>query len=60
MFWIAVLTRKMLICFNEFIKTLNKYSDKISNYFIAKNNSSFAQEFNDKVKFKTQVLWVNH
>ncbi len=50
MFWITEVTATKLTCFNRFIKTLNKYSDEISNYFIARNNSGFVEGFNNKVK----------
>ena len=48
--WLAEVTASKLMCFNRFIKTLNKYFDEITNYFIAKNNSGFVEGFNNKVK----------
>ena len=50
MSWIAEVTGTKLTCFNRFIKTLNKYMDEITNYFIGRNNSGFVEGFNNRVK----------
>jgi len=48
--WIEVVTNSALNCFNKFIKTLVKYQEQITNYFINRNNSGFVEGFNNKVK----------
>jgi transposase len=46
--WIREATE--LTFFNRFIKKLTRYSDEISNYFIARNSSGFVEGFNNRVK----------
>jgi transposase len=48
--WIEAVTNSELKCFNNFIKTLTKYQEKITNYFIQRNSSGFVEGFNNKVK----------
>lgn len=48
--WINDVSHSELNCFNTFIKTLNKYIDEISNYFISRKNSGFVEGFNNRVK----------
>jgi len=48
--WIESVTNSELICFNAFIKTVTKYEEQITNYFIQRNNSGFVEGFNNKVK----------
>ncbi len=48
--WIGTVTHSELNCFNTFIKTLTKYQNQITNYFIHRNNSGFVEGFNNKVK----------
>lgn len=48
--WIKRVTDSELSCFNHFIKTLTKYQEQITNYFIQRNNSGFVEGFNNKVK----------
>ena len=48
--WIDVVTSSELVCFNHFIKTLSKYQEQITNYFIQRHNSGFVEGFNNKVK----------
>ena len=48
--WLSEVSATELKCFNRFMKTLNQYSDEITNYFIARNNSGFVEGFNNKVK----------
>ncbi|WP_163836066.1 ISL3 family transposase [Spartinivicinus ruber] len=48
--WIAEVTDSDLTCFDHFIKTLVKYQQPITNYFIGRHNSGFVEGFNNKVK----------
>ncbi len=48
--WIEEVTNSELSCFDHFIKTLTKYQQQITNYFIQRNNSGFVEGFNNKVK----------
>lgn len=50
MSWIDEVLATGLKGFNRFIKTLNKYIDVISNYFLNRNSSGFVEGFNNKVK----------
>jgi transposase len=52
--WIERVTCSELTVFNGFIKTLCKYIDEISNYFISRNNSGFVEGFNNKIKSLTR------
>ena len=48
--WIAEVKRCQLPCFNTFVKTLKKYKNEISNYFIDRNTSAFVEGVNNKAK----------
>ena len=48
--WIEDVTDSELKCFDNFIVTLTKYQEQITNYFIGRNNSGFVEGFNNKVK----------
>jgi transposase len=48
--WIGQVYNSTLTCFNKFIKTLMKYQEPISHYFIQRYNSGFVEGFNNKVK----------
>ena len=48
--WIKDVTDSELKCFDNFIETLTKYWEQITNYFIQRNNSGFVEGFNNKVK----------
>jgi len=48
--WIKEVTDSKLKCFDNFIATLTKYQEQITNYFIQRNNSGFVEGFNNKVK----------
>jgi len=48
--WIKKVESSDVICFNHFIKTLTKYKDEVTNYFIDRNTSGFVEGFNNKVK----------
>ncbi len=48
--WAKKVESSDVTCFNVFIKTLNKYKDEMTNYFIERNTSGFIEGFNNKVK----------
>lgn len=48
--WITDVANSELKCFDNFIATLTKYQEQITNYFIQRNNSGFVEGFNNKVK----------
>ena len=48
--WVDRVSSSKIKCFNKFIKTLNKHTDIITNYFVARNNSGFVEGFNNKIK----------
>ncbi len=48
--WVDEVESSDVTCFNGFIKTLNKYEEEISNYFINRNTSGFVEGFNNKLK----------
>ena len=48
--WIDDVTNSELVCFNDFVKTLSKYQEQITNYFIQRHNSGFVEGFNNRVK----------
>ena len=48
--WIKEVKQSKLICFNKFIKTLNKFKQQIIYYFIDRNGSGFVEGLNNKVK----------
>jgi len=48
--WITEVTNSDLTCFNSFIRTLTKFQEQITNYFIERNNSGFVEGFNNRVK----------
>ena len=48
--WIKAVKKSQLTCFNQFIKTLNKYKQYVVNYFIDRNNSGFVEGLNNKAK----------
>jgi transposase len=48
--WIKEVKQSKLVCFNKFIKTLNKYKQEVINYFIDRNSSGFVEGLNNKVK----------
>ena len=48
--WMRQVEKSGLHCFDTFIKTLRKYKDPITNYFIDRNNSGFVEGFNNKLK----------
>jgi len=48
--WVAKVSDSELRCFDNFIKTLTKYQEQISHYFIRRDSSGFVEGFNNKVK----------
>lgn len=48
--WIKRAKKSNLSCFNCFIKTLLKYMEEITNYFIGRNSSGFVEGLNNKIK----------
>lgn len=48
--WIKRVRRSGLTCFDEFIKTLERWWNEITNYFINRDNSGFVEGFNNKIK----------
>lgn len=48
--WIAQVQDKELICFNAFIKTLQKWMTEINHYFIQRQSSGFVEGLNNKIK----------
>ena len=48
--WIRRVQRTELTCFDDFIKTLEKWFDEITNYFINRDTSGFVEGFNNKIK----------
>jgi transposase len=48
--WKKKVEESGLKCFNKFILTLDKYLDKITNYFINRQTSGFVEGLNNKIK----------
>jgi len=48
--WISLVRKSKLTFFNKFIRTLRKLKNEISNYFIDRNTSGFAEGLNNKMK----------
>ncbi len=48
--WIRRIERNTMNCFKTFIKTLTKFKDEITNYFMDRNTSGFVEGFNNKIK----------
>lgn len=48
--WIKKVENSEVSCLNTFIKTLNKYEDHITNYFINRDTSGWVEGLNNKVK----------
>ena len=42
--------QRSITCFNNFIKTLEKWFDDITNFFIQRETSGFVEGFNNKIK----------
>lgn len=48
--WRDKVQRSALTCFDKFVKTLNNWLDRISNYFTDRRSSGFVEGLNNKVK----------
>ncbi len=48
--WVKKVEESKVACFNTFIKTVKKYVDPISHYFIARDTSGWVEGINNKVK----------
>jgi len=48
--WMNGMKKNGLKCFDSFMKTLSKFKDEISNYFIDRRTSGFVEGFNNKIK----------
>jgi len=48
--WKKRVKESSLNCFNKFLSTLDKYMDKITNYFINRQTSGFVEGLNNKIK----------
>lgn len=48
--WTAQVMAKKLTCFDSFLKTLDKWIDKITNYFSHRQSSGFVEGLNNKIK----------
>jgi len=48
--WQEKVKRSGLTCFDSFVKTLDKWQEEITNYFVRRNSSGFVEGFNNKVK----------
>jgi transposase len=48
--WKKKVEESGLKCFNKFLSTLDKYMDKITNYFINRQTSGFVEGLNNKIK----------
>jgi transposase len=48
--WKKKVEASVLKCFNKFLSTLDKYWDKIINYFINRQTSGFVEGLNNKIK----------
>ena len=52
--WISKVSESEVKCFKTFIKTLSKYMDEITNYFLERNTSGFVEGFNNRIKVLTR------
>jgi transposase len=48
--WIAKVRQSGVSCFKKFLKTLEKYIDKVANYFTKRASSGFVEGLNNKIK----------
>jgi len=48
--WIQQVKKSGLNCFNEFLKTLERWWEEVTNYFIDRASSGFVEGFNNKIK----------
>jgi transposase len=48
--WIECVEASDITCFNHFIKTLERWFDEITNFFMQRETSGFVEGFNNKIK----------
>jgi hypothetical protein len=48
--WKELVKKSGLSCFNSFLKTLDKWMDEITNYFVDRHSSGFVEGLNNKIK----------
>jgi transposase len=48
--WIECVEASDITCFNRFIKTLERWFDEITNFFMHRETSGFVEGFNNKIK----------
>lgn len=48
--WVRRVRKSGLVCFDEFIKTLQHWWEEITNYFVARESSGFVEGINNKIK----------
>jgi transposase len=48
--WMRRVQRSGLVCFNDFLKTLDKWWEEITQYFLDRANSGFVEGLNNKLK----------
>jgi len=48
--WMKRVENSKLACFNDFLKTLSKWWEEITNFFHHRANSGFVEGFNNKIK----------
>jgi len=52
--WQAQVRRSGLSCFDTFLKTLDRFWEEITNYFVAAETSGFVEGLNNKIKILTR------
>lgn len=62
--WMELVDFLGMDCFDTFLKTLNKYLNEITNYFINRQTSGFVEGLNNKIKVIKRrcygILNINH
>ncbi len=48
--WQRRVSASGLTCYDHFLRTLEKWKEEIANYFLARHNSGFVEELNNKIK----------
>lgn len=48
--WKALVQQSGLTCFDSFLKTLDKWMDEITNYFVDRHTSGFVEGLNNRIK----------
>lgn len=52
--WQAQVRRSGLTCFDAFLKTLDRFWEEITNYFVARESSGFVEGINTKIRVLTR------